>query len=77
MPPRKKVVIGILTSVGENHWSEPSIDHVSMHSGGVESLGGITHRETKGIMAAIEDLQYSQAAICAEFQSLRQETTVS
>ena len=48
-----------------------------MHSGGVESLGGTTHRETKGIMAAIEDLQYSQAAIYAEFQSLRQEITVS
>jgi len=36
MPPRKKVVTGILTGVGENHWSEPSRDHMSMHSGGVE-----------------------------------------
>ena len=59
MPPRKKVVIGILTSVGENHRSKPSTDHISMHSKGVESLGEAGHHEGREIMATIEDLQRS------------------
>ena len=39
MPLRKKMVTGMLTSVGENHRSEPSADHISMHFKGTESLG--------------------------------------
>ena len=53
------MVIGILTSVGENHQSKPSTDHISMHSKGVESLGEAGHHESKEIMATIEDLQRS------------------
>ena len=67
MPPRKKVVTGILTSVGENHWSKPSTDHISMSSEGVESSSEVGHRESREIMAAIEDLQCSQSTTWAEF----------
>ena len=63
MPLRKKVVTRILLGVGENHWSKPSTDHISMHYEGVESLGGTAHHESKEIMAAIEDLQRSQATM--------------
>nr|POE89448.1 hypothetical protein CFP56_01804 [Quercus suber] len=70
MPPRKKMVTRTLIGMGENHRSEPSADHISMHSKGAKSSGEAGHRETRGIMAAIEDLQRSQAAIWAEFQSL-------
>ena len=59
MPLRKKVVTGILIGVGENHRSEPSTDHISMHSEGAESSDGTTHRESMEMMAAIEDLQCS------------------
>ena len=59
MPLRKKVVTGILIGVGENHQLEPSIDHISMHSEGAESSSGTTHRESREMMAAIEDLQHS------------------
>nr|POE59759.1 hypothetical protein CFP56_61796 [Quercus suber] len=76
MPLRKKMVIGTLIGVGENHWSEPSADHISMHSEGVESSGETGRRETRGIMAAIEDFQHSQAAMWVEFQSLNLETTI-
>ena len=47
-----------------------------MHSEGTKSLGEAGHHENRGIMAAIEDLQHSQAAIWAKFQSLHQETTI-
>ena len=67
MPPRKKVVTRILTSVGENHWSKPSTDHISMSSEGVESSSEAGHRESREIMAAIEDLQCSQSTTWAEF----------
>lgn len=70
MPPRKKAM-GILTGVGENHQSEPSADHLSMHFEGTESSGEAGHPKIRNIMAAIEDLQRSQAAMWAEFQSLR------
>ena len=66
MPPRKKA-IGILTSVGENHRSKPSADHLSMHSEGTESFGEAGHPKNRNIMAAIEDLQRSQAVLWAEF----------
>ena len=56
MPPRKKMVTRILTSVGENHRLKPSIDHIFMHSKGTESSGGIAHRESREIMASIKDL---------------------
>ena len=75
MPPRKKVT-RILTSVGENHRPEPSADHISKHSEGTESSGEAGHPENRNIMAAIEDLQCSQAVLWAEFQSLRQETAI-
>ena len=67
MPPRKKVVVGTLASVDENHRLEPSTDHISMHSEGIGSLGETAHRESKVMMAAIEDLQHSQATIWAKF----------
>ena len=76
MPSRKKIATGTLTGVGENHWSEPSADHISMHFEGAESSGEAGHHETKGIIAAIKDLQRFQAAIRVEFQSLRQETAI-
>ena len=47
-----------------------------MHSEGTESSGEAGHLENKNIMAAIEDLQHSQVAMVAEFQSLHQETTI-
>ena len=47
-----------------------------MHFEGTKSLGEAGHHENRGIMAAIEDLQHSQAAIWAKFQSLHQETTI-
>ena len=75
MPLRKKVGIGILTSVGENHRSEPNTNHISMHFEGIRYLGGSAHRESKEMMVAIEELQCSQAAMWAEFQSLHQEIT--
>ena len=68
------MVTGILTGVGENHWLEPSTDHISMHSEGVGSSSGTAYRESREMMAAIEDLQHSQATMWVEFQSLRQET---
>ena len=67
MPLRKKVVIEIMTSVGENHRSKSSTDHISMHSKGVEFLGEVGHRESREIMATIEDLQHSQATMWVEF----------
>ena len=70
------MVIGILTSVGENHRSEPSTNHISMHFEGTESSGGTAHRESRQMMAAIEDFQRSHVAMCVEFQSLHQETAV-
>nr|POE85848.1 hypothetical protein CFP56_18197 [Quercus suber] len=76
MPPRKKVVNGILAGVDENHWSKPSTDHISMHSEGAESSGGTAHHESRLMMATIKDLQRSQAAMWAEFESLCQETVV-
>ena len=48
---------------GENHRSKPTANHISMHSEGTKSLGEAGHHENRGIMAAIEDLQHSQAAI--------------
>ena len=69
MPLRKKVVAGTLAVVDENHQSEPSVDHMSMHSEGVRSSGETAHRESKVMMAAIEDLQRAQVAIWAEFLS--------
>nr|POF02698.1 hypothetical protein CFP56_04934 [Quercus suber] len=76
MPSRKKMATRTLIRMGENHQSEPSVDHISMHSEGAESSKETGHHETRGIIVAIEDLQRSQAAIWAEFQSLRQETIV-
>ena len=55
MPPRKKA-IGILASVRENHWSEPSVDHLSMHSEGTKASGEASHSGNRNIMVAIEDL---------------------
>ena len=75
MPPRKKAM-GILIGVGKNHRSEPRADHLSMHFEGTKSSGEAGHPENKNIMAAIEDLQHSQAAVWAEFQSLRQEIAI-
>ena len=49
------MVTGALIGVGENHQSEPSANHISMHSEGAESSGETSHRETRGIMAAIKD----------------------
>ena len=66
MPSRKKVT-KILTGVGENHWSKPSKDHISMHSEGIGSSGGIVYRKSREMMVAIEDLQRSQATMWAEF----------
>ena len=47
-----------------------------MHSGGTKSSGKASQPENKNIVAAIEDLQCSQVAMWAEFQSLRQETSI-
>ena len=44
------MVTGALIGVGENHQSEPSANHISMHSEGAESSGETSRRETKGIM---------------------------
>ena len=70
------MVTGTLIGVVENHRSEPSADHISMHSEGAESSEETGRHETRGIMAAIEDLQRSQAAIWVAFQSLCQETVI-
>ena len=61
------MVIRMLTGVGENHRSEPSVNHISMHFEGAEFFGETGCHETRGIMAAIEDLQCSQAAMWAKF----------
>ena len=47
-----------------------------MHSEGTESFSEAGQPENKNIMAAIEDLQCSQATMGAEFQSLCQETSI-
>ena len=47
-----------------------------MHSEGAMSSDETAHCLSWVIMAAIEDLQRAQAAMWAEFQSLRQETVV-
>ena len=57
MPLRKKVVTGTLAMVDENHQSEPSADHMSMHSEGIGSSGETAHCESRVMMAATEDLQ--------------------
>jgi len=62
--------------VGENHQSEPSANHISMHFKGTKSSGEADHPENRNIMSAIEDLQRSLAAIWVEFQSLLHETTI-
>nr|POE75237.1 hypothetical protein CFP56_14272 [Quercus suber] len=62
MPPRKKVT-GVLTGVGENHRLKPSANHISMHSEGTKSSKEVSHTKNRNIMAAIEDLQRSQAAM--------------
>ena len=49
------MVTGALIGVGENHQSEPSVNHMSMHSEGTKSSGETSHHETRGIMAAIKD----------------------
>ena len=51
-------------------------DHISMHSEGTKSSGKTSQPENRNIMAAIEDLQCSQAAMWAKFQSLCQETSI-
>ena len=62
--------------MGENHRSELSTDRISMHSEDTKSSGEVGHHESISIMATIEDVQSSQAAIWAKFQSLRQETAI-
>ena len=59
MPLRKKMVTRMLTGVDENHRSEPSADHISMHFEDAKSSGEAGHHEFKGIIATIEDLQRS------------------
>ena len=76
MPLRKKVVIRTLAGVDENHWSEPSTYHISMHSEGARSSDETAYCLSRVIMAAIEDLQRAIAVMWAEFQSLHQETIV-
>nr|POF05814.1 hypothetical protein CFP56_47480 [Quercus suber] len=62
MLPRKKAT-GVLTSVNENHWPEPSADQMSMHSEGTESSGEAGHSKNGSFMAVIKDLQHSQVVI--------------
>ena len=69
MPPRKNVT-GVLTSMGENHWSKPNANHISMHSEGTQSSSEAGHLENRNVMAAIKDHQRFQAAMWVEFQSL-------
>ena len=57
------MVTRILIGMGENHRLEPSTDHISMHSEGTKSSGGPIHRESREMMATIEDLQRSKAAV--------------
>ena len=66
MPSRKKVT-GVLIGVGENHLLEPSPNHISMYSEGTKSSRKASHPKNRNIIAAIEDLQRSQAAMWAEF----------
>ena len=66
MPPRKKVT-GVLTGVGENHRSEPSANHISMYFEGTKSSREASRPKDRNIIAAIEDLQRSQAVMWAEF----------
>ena len=47
-----------------------------MHSEGTESSSEVGQPENRNIMVAIEDLQHSQAAMQAKFQSLRQDTSI-
>ena len=67
MPLRNKVVVGTLAGVDENHWSEPSTYHISMHSEGARSSDETAYCLSRVIMAAIEDLQRAQATIWVEF----------
>ena len=55
MPLRMKVT-GILVGSGENQRAEPSVDHISMLSGGTESSSETSQPENKNIVAAIENL---------------------
>ena len=75
MPPRKKG-IGVPASSGENQQVGPSVDHISMHIEGTKSSGEASQPENKNIVTAIKDLQRFQAAMWAEFQSLRQGTFI-
>ena len=53
------MVTRMLTGVDENHRSEPSADHISMHFEDAKSSGEAGHHEFKGIIATIEDFQRS------------------
>ena len=53
MPPNKKVT-GILIGLCENQQSEPSANHISMHSEGTKSFSVAGQPENRNIMAVIK-----------------------
>lgn len=50
------------------------MDHVSMHTEGTKSSYDVEQLDNQGIVAAIRDLQRSQATMWAVFQYLHQRT---
>ena len=71
MPPRKKNAVAQVGSDGEQQ-VEASINHVSMHIEGRESFKEVRQPSYRDLMAAIKDLQRSQAIMWVKFQSLHQ-----
>ena len=67
MPPKKKNA-GAQVGSRENQQPEVNVDHVSMHAKGLESLEEVRQPDNRNIMAAIENLQCSQASMWEELQ---------
>ena len=62
MPLRKKNA-GAQASLWENQQAEASVDHVSLHTEGTESSKEVRQLNNRDLVAAIEDLQHSQATM--------------
>jgi len=73
MPPRKKNA-GAQAGSRENQQAKVSVDHVFMHIEGTKSSEEVRKLGNKDLMAAIENLQRSQAFMWEELQSLCQRT---
>ena len=65
MPLKKKNTAAQVGS-GEDQQVEVSVDHVSMHTEGIESYKDVKQPSNRDLMATIEDFQHSQATMWVE-----------